>query len=113
MTVLGDKIERAARKGVAFSAAGVLAAIGVAFLTTAGWMVLSELRSPLFAATIIGAIYIGAAAIALAVGMKKPTPRVYTTSQTLSDSGLTPLQTVVLSFLQGFEKGRENARPKQ
>ncbi|MGB3246202.1 MAG: phage holin family protein [Sulfitobacter sp.] len=109
MLGIEQKVQRAARKGAAFSAAGVLAIVGVAFLTAAGWMVLSELRSPVFAATVIGLIYIGAAAIAVAIGLKKPDNFSATASgkrQPASD--LSPLQLVVLSFVQGFEQGREN-----
>lgn len=104
------KMERIARKGAAFSAAGVLVAVGVAFLTVAGWIVLAELRSPLFAATIIGVVYLGAAAIAVAIGLKKPDlPEMHSVADTVQKqtvSDLSPLQLVVLSFLQGFEQAR-------
>lgn len=107
-----QKVEKAARKGAAFSAATVLALVGMAFLTTAGWIILSELHSALFAATVIGFIYVGAAAITLAVGLKKPQhTHSQPTGHVSADSDLTPLQLVVLSFLQGFEKGRQNDRP--
>jgi hypothetical protein len=108
------KVERAARKGAALSAAGLLAMVGLAFLTTAGWMVLTELRSPLFAASIIGAVYVGLAAIVLAIGLKKPDHSHHKSqpksAQGVDTSDLTPLQLVVLSFIQGFEQGRQNSR---
>jgi len=107
MVSLERKVERAARKGAAFSAAAILAAVGLAFLTAASWLVLSELRSATFAATIIGIFYLGISAIALAIGLKKsdqphrPTPP----EQAISD--LSPLQMIILGFVQGFEKGRQ------
>lgn len=105
---ISRKVERAARKGAAFSAAGVLAAVGIAFLTVAGWMVLTELRSELFAAVVLGFLYLGAAGIVLALGMKKPPHRVEQQPEHQHKAGtdLSPLQMVVLSFLQGFEQGR-------
>lgn len=106
-----QKVERAARKGAALSAAALLALVGVGFLTVAGWMVLSDLRSDLFAATVIGCVYLGAAAITAAIGLKKPVyhhPPAGVRTQDTAD--LSPLQLVVLSFIQGFEQGRQNKR---
>lgn len=105
-----QKVERAARKGAAFSAAAVLGSVGVAFLTSAAWMVLSEVRSETFAATVIGASYLGAAAIAAAVGVKKQPSTKEAFSQTQSASEMSPLQMVILSFVQGFEQGRQKDR---
>lgn len=105
-----QKVGRAARKGAAFSGAALLGCIGVAFLTAAAWMVLSEIRSEIFAATVIGAVYLGAAAIAAALGMKKPSPPPPTASQNPSAEDLSPLQLVVLSFVRGFEQGRQKDR---
>ncbi|MDF3414379.1 hypothetical protein HKX54_07920 [Sulfitobacter sp. M57] len=105
------KVEKAARKGAAFSAAALLGCVGAAFLTAAGWMVLSELRSDLFAATVIGALYLGAAAIAAAAGLKEPNrPAKAAQQQQQLPQDMTPLQMVVLSFLQGFEQGRHKDR---
>lgn len=107
---LENKVERAARKGATFSAAGLLAAVGMAFLTAAGWMVLSELKSSVFAAAALGAGYTGAAAIAAAIGLRKSDGQSggYGATQTTSD--LSPLQLVVLSFVQGFEQGQWSDR---
>lgn len=106
-----QKIERAARKGAAFSAATILASVGLGFLTAAAWMVLSELRSAPFAALVIGIGYLGAAAIAAALGTsKKSKDRHQFAQQDELGSDLTPLQLVALSFLRGFEQGRENSR---
>ncbi|MGJ8557854.1 phage holin family protein [Sulfitobacter geojensis] len=105
-----QKVERAARKGAAFSAAALLGGVGVAFLTAAGWMVLTELRSEIFAATVIGAAYVGAAAIAAALGMKKPHTPPKPIGPTQDTSEMSPLQLVVLSFVQGFEQGRQKDR---
>jgi branched-subunit amino acid transport protein AzlD len=102
-----QKLERAARKGAAFSAAALIAVVGVAFLTVAGWMVLAELRSDLFAATVIGCLYLGIAAILVAYGLKRPDNQAKASASSFSASDLSPLQLVVLSFVQGFEQGRQ------
>ncbi|WP_417600372.1 phage holin family protein [Pararhodobacter oceanensis] len=109
MFSLQDKLQRAARKGAAFSAAGLLAVVGGAFLTSAAWMLLAQLETQLFAATVIGCVYLGGAAIALAIGLKKPaTPEPLPAER----SELSPLQAVVLSFIQGFEQGRKRQPPR-
>ena len=108
------KLERAARKLAAFSIAGVLAAVGISFLTVAAWIALAELRSDSFAALIIGGIYLGAALIVLAIGLARPrrvVPAAYPAASPMA--GLSPLQTVVLSFLQGLEQGRQSVRVRR
>lgn len=106
------KLEVAARKGAAISAGTVLAMVGAAFLTVAAWILLAELHSELFAAGILGLAYCGAAAIAFALGAGKPAEQMHTndTGRAQSAADLSPLQVVVLSFLQGFERGRDNRR---
>lgn len=107
---IGKKVERAARKGAALSAAALLGVVGAGFLTAAAWMLLSELRSDLFAAGVIGAAYMGAAGIVAALGLRKPQKEAEQ-HPSPDTSDLTPLQLVTLSFLQGFEQGRQRDRP--
>ncbi|WP_375691462.1 hypothetical protein [Pseudooceanicola sp. LIPI14-2-Ac024] len=53
----------------------ILLLIGLAFLTSAAWIALSEARSTLFAATVIGCAYFGLGLILLAVAsMRRPVP---------------------------------------
>ncbi|UWR22695.1 hypothetical protein [Sulfitobacter sp. S190] len=47
--------------------AGIALAVGVAFWTVAGWMLLVRLADPLIAAVVMGALYTGAGLIALAI----------------------------------------------
>lgn len=108
-----NKVEKAARKGAAFSAAALLGGVGAAFLTAAGWMILSELRSELFAASVIGVLYLGAAAISAAWGMKNPSNTASSREQLAQGpdgTDLSPLQLVAVSFIQGFEQGRRKDR---
>lgn len=106
---LEHKVEKAARTAVAFSVGGVLTMIGAGFLTAAGFMLLSELRSPLFATTVIGAIYTGLGLIVIASGTakrdSKPAPQTPKGTDALS-----PMQLVAVSFIQGIEEGRRSKR---
>lgn len=109
-----EKAGDAARKAGAVALGTVFALVGVGFFTAAGWAVLSELRSPAFAASVIGLIYFGMAAVVLAFGMSRRR-KVDVSSSRAADvdevhvEAKTPTQLVVLSFLQGLEQGR-NAR---
>lgn len=103
---LERKVERAARKAAAFSVGGLLATVGAAFLTLAGWLVLVELRSEVFAAFVIGAVYIGAAAIVMALGTARR-PAAETAAPSSQTADLSPMQMVAVSFLQGLEQGRQ------
>lgn len=105
-----QKVEATARKAALFSASAILALVGVAFLTGAAWVLLVELKSAVFASTLIGVIYLGFALIGFAFAMssaKRPTEQ-EAAAQNLS--GLSPLQLVVVSFLQGLEQGARNKR---
>lgn len=68
-------LRRAAQRA-GYSLAGlVLVTIGTGFLTAALWMFLSELRDALFAATVIGALYVGVGLILLALSRRcRPVP---------------------------------------
>lgn len=105
------RLQRAARNLAAFSIAGILAGVGIAFLTVAAWITLAEMRSDSFAALVIGTGYVGAALIALAIGLRRRprvVPAAYPTAAPIA--GLSPVQMVVVSFLQGLEQGRQSAK---
>lgn len=102
---IDHKIERAAQKGAAFSAAFVIGMVGCGFLTAAAWMLLTKLESELFAASIIGAVYVGVAAIIVAVSMKSSRHR-EPARPDLSEAA--PLPLIIGSFMQGFETARKS-----
>lgn len=107
---ISQKIENAARKTALVSASALLATVGAAFLTGAAWLLLVELRSPLFAATVIGGIFFGLALLVLALSTSRSHKS--TARQPLGQDlgGLSPLQLVVVSFLQGIEQGASSKR---
>ena len=107
---VGQKVEAVARKAAIASASAILAVVGAAFLTGAGWLLLVEVRSALFAATVIGAIYMGLALIGFAVAASTTHKRHVHHDPQDAMHGLSPLQLVVVSFLQGIEQGARNKR---
>lgn len=105
-----QKVRKAASKAAAFSVGGLLAIVGVGFLTAAAYLLISEMRTPLFAFTILGIIYLGLAAIAFAFGLTRQTSPQPKQASTDLPGNLTPLQLIAVSFLQGLEQGRNSGR---
>lgn len=106
---IDQKVEKAARKAAAFSAGGLFAAVGIGFLTVAAWLVLSELRSDMFAALVIAGVYLGLSACAFGWGMIRH-DRHRPTDFATRHGGLSPAQLMAVSFLQGLEQGRQARR---
>jgi hypothetical protein len=110
MFAFEKKISAVARKGALYSASAILVFVGAAFLTVAAWLLLTELKSTLFAATVIGATYAGLGLIGFAIASASSQPP--TTPKTPNDTlnGLSPMQLMVVTFLQGFERGAKAKR---
>ncbi|ARC89822.1 hypothetical protein [Rhodovulum sp. MB263] len=74
-----DEAERRARAfshRLALGTAGSLCAgVGCAFLTVAAWLVLSAGHGAVFAATVIGAVYLGAGLILWGLSLRPRQPR--------------------------------------
>lgn len=65
----------AARKAVLMAGAGLALCVGFGFLTAALWIFLATVQDHLFAALVIGLIYVGAGMILIAVAAKgRPQP---------------------------------------
>lgn len=104
MQFLENKVKKAARKGAAFSVGTVIFLVGVGFLTVAAWILLSTWHDALFAATVIGLGYCGLGAIAMGFALRSGKATRLETVKV--EQQLSPLQLVLLSFLDGFEQGR-------
>jgi hypothetical protein len=111
------KVAGAARKAGLITASAVLTGVGAAFLTAAAWIYLSTLHSPGFAALIIGLIYVGAGVVVLAMALSRRSPRASRRRDAIGPDapqhdglGLSPMQLVLVAFLQGLEQG-QNAKP--
>jgi hypothetical protein len=103
------KVAATARKAGLVTASAALTCVGAAFLTVAAWMYLSATQSPVFAAVVIGLVYLGMAAIILAIALSRPSHPPCETQDALK--GLSPMQLVLVSFLQGLEQGKNAKRP--
>lgn len=105
------KVAETARKAGLVTASAALTCVGAAFLTAAVWMYLSATQSPVFAAVVIGLVYLGIAAIMLAVANARPAPPPPRSDAQDGMRGLSPMQLILVSFLQGLEQGRHTKRP--
>jgi heme/copper-type cytochrome/quinol oxidase subunit 2 len=105
-----QKVAQTARKAGLVTASAALTCVGAAFLTAAVWMYLSTTQSAMFAALVIGLIYLGIAAILLAVAMARPAPPPHNETPDPM-KGLSPMQLILVSFLQGLEQGKNSKRP--
>lgn len=65
-------IADAGRRAALGFGAAVMMAVGMAFLTAAGFIALAAWRDPLFAALIVGLVYLGLAAILMGFASRKP-----------------------------------------
>ncbi|MBR9765595.1 MAG: hypothetical protein GYB53_19275 [Rhodobacteraceae bacterium] len=99
---------RAALHRTGWSLAGILLILpGLAFLTAALWMLLSELRDALFAASIIGALYFGLGLICLAMARRRPRipvpPRPAAVPPPVAPGGMAA--ELVVALMQGVTAG--------
>lgn len=107
---IGQKIGGAARKAGVVTAGAALTSVGVAFLTTAAWIFLAAEHGTLFAAAVIGLAFTGIGIIVVAMGASASDSKSNSSHRaTVSTQAETPVQMVVLSFLQGLEQGRQAA----
>lgn len=97
------RLARAARRSALAGVGVIFAAIGVGFLTVAGWLVLSEIRDTTFAAMILGMIYLGVGTIALGFAFSRPRPQTKPRETALEAN---PIVALIPAFLAGFDQGR-------
>lgn len=109
MFSLEDKVARTARKAGLVTASAALTFVGAGFLTAAAWVYLSVAYSEVFAFGLIGLVYVGAGLVTLAFGLARPSHTAPKTQDALH--GLTPMQLVLVAFLQGLDQGRNTKPP--
>ncbi|MEX5728216.1 hypothetical protein Ga0609869_001569 [Rhodovulum iodosum] len=115
--MLPNPLEAAERRAEALShrlalraAGAACVAAGAGFLTLAAWLVLAAQGSPLYAATVIGAVYAGLGlllwAIAPGGGARQNTP------QQAEPDPYGPFFQMAEGFAVGMEAGRAARRPE-
>ena len=102
------RVAETARKAGLVTASAVLTSVGAAFWTTAAWIYLSTEHSAVFAAVLIALFYSGLGIVLLAIAIsrpRQPDPR-----ERDALGGLSPMQLVAVSFLQGLDQGKKARR---
>lgn len=100
--MLGSIERKATRvaRGVALSLTGAICvAVGLGFLTVGGWIYLTAIEGTLFAAVVIGAIYVGLGLVLIGVtsARRAPSPAAQPNPQ---------VPALTEAFLVGLEAGR-------
>ncbi|MBY5972028.1 phage holin family protein [Pseudooceanicola marinus] len=72
LTWFSFALRRMALRAGASIVGAILMLVGLGFFTVALWILLVEMRDPLFAATVLGGIYLGVGLIVLALAMRHP-----------------------------------------
>ncbi|WP_224825073.1 hypothetical protein [Cognatishimia sp. MH4019] len=113
LSAIENAFARAGRRAALGICASILIAVGIGFLTTAGWIVLEVAFGALQAALIIAAIYSGVGLVIIGVlmssGDSEQTPKPETTETAAKAVTAPPL---VEAFLYGLQAGSHasNAR---
>ncbi|ETX14889.1 hypothetical protein OCH239_20595 [Roseivivax halodurans JCM 10272] len=97
-------------RGAVYSMAGLIfVLIGMCFLAAALWMVLSELRDPRFAATVLGCGFVAVGLIAMGIG--KLVSRLHVAPVAAPRAATAPaLVQLIEGFLVGVSAGRTTRR---
>ena len=106
------KAERIARGAAIGLATGLMALVGVGFLTAAAWMALAKIDDHQFAATVIGCVYLGLALLGFALArLNDPAPVKRRPQHFETPEGeLSPMQMMAAAFVGGLEKGARSRR---
>lgn len=114
MSALLYSVRRSVRRtarSVAFSGiAAILLLVGIAFLTTAGWMLIAASYGALFANAVIGGIFVGLGLIFLAFSFSSPRPRHHHVPPAPVDPTAHMIAQLTEGFVTGMKAGRATRR---
>ncbi|KNG93801.1 hypothetical protein [Pseudaestuariivita atlantica] len=113
---LSDHVTRVATRGLEYTIAAICAAIGIGFLTAAGWTLIAAELGPVVASLIFGGVYLTTGLlIALLARLGASSHKSHSTSS--SDHGhshghsqTAEMADVVTVFLDGVAKGKAAGR---
>lgn len=94
-----------ARRGLAGAIGGLLAAVGLGFLTHAAWLALVDWRDPLFAAQTLGGVYVLLGGLVLLGARRRPEAR----RTSPPPQAVNPVM-LVEAFLLGLDAARGTQR---
>ncbi|MBU2867785.1 phage holin family protein [Pacificibacter marinus] len=103
------QLAQGARRAAWATAGTLMLVVGLAFLTSAAWMVLSALRDAQFAALVIGCVYVGFGGVAVAIGMvsnRVPDPQPLPRPAGPDDT----LERMAAAFFTGFQSAKDFRR---
>ncbi|MFZ5965067.1 phage holin family protein [Thalassococcus sp. BH17M4-6] len=110
---IGYAIERRIRAATLSFFAGILFLVGLGFLTSALWMVLSTWQDPLFAAQVLGSGFVGLSAIVFLIAKIVSRPRRVVPPPAAHASQTDPLIQMLEGFLLGMDAGRRTRRTRR
>lgn len=110
MAGVEHRLQEAARKAAAFSSGGLVYGAGVGFLTATAYVLIMEMRTPLFDATILGVLCLGLSARMGSIGLTGQISQQPDYFSTNLPGNLTPVRRVAVLCPQGIEQGRNSAR---
>lgn len=90
---------------------GLMMAVGVGFMTLAFWLLLVRLEGPLFAASVLGCLYLGGGMFVLAVTAMRP-PRRTGRSKAAHAPPRDPFAQLAEGFATGLRAGQATRRPR-
>ncbi|NIZ07902.1 phage holin family protein [Pseudooceanicola sp. HF7] len=97
-------VSRAARKAGYSLGALVMIMIGLGFLTAAAWLYLTEIRSSLFAALVIGGVYFGLGLVLMALAsIDRPVPMAHPSHTEPPAAG--SMTGIITALMQGVGAG--------
>jgi hypothetical protein len=74
LTALEARLHAALRRGVRGLVGALFVAVGLGFLTWAAWVTLAAVRDPLFAAQVLGGLYLLGGGVLLILSRRQPKP---------------------------------------
>ena len=115
---VGEALSNIARRSAYIAGGTIFLVVGIAFLTTGGWMVLSDVRDPAFASLVCGAVYAGLGLIIVGIAnrryrLRDPSTGLTTGTVARQRDGGGDTITLATAFLIALNSGLERQHSKR